>query len=116
MTADFATSKAASQEKTLLVAIGVPASLGDTPKMGKNTVRRPRRQNPQAYIGQWIRAFGLKPAEVARAAEVNEGYLSQLISGEKKNPSVGLLMDLARAMPQPFHYTQFYQPPPDDAA
>lgn len=113
---DFATSKVPCQDETLLLAIGIPGSSGDNGTMGKVPGRRPRRANPPAYVREWLRAFGLKPADVARAAEINEGYLSQLISGQKKNPSAGLLMDLAEVMPQPFHYTQFYRAPPDDAA
>jgi hypothetical protein len=116
MGSDFATSKVRCQAETLLLAIGINGASGDNGTMGKVPSRRPRRANPPAYVREWLRAFGLKPAEVARAAEVNEGYLSQLISGQKNNPSPGFLMDLAGVMPQPFHYTQFYKPPPDDAA
>lgn len=39
------------------------------------------------YIGQWMSRLGRKPSEVAKATKINEGYLSQLISGEKNNPS-----------------------------
>jgi hypothetical protein len=58
----------------------------------------------------------MRPADVARASGINQGYLSQLISGKRANASTGLLIDLAAHMPQPFQYTQFYQLPPDDAA
>ena len=115
MATNFATSKVLCQAETLLVAIGPSPESGDNGTMGKVPVRRQRRRTPPVYIREWLRAFGLKPAEVARDAEVNEGYLSQLISGQKKSPSPAFLMALAAQMPQPFHYTKFYEPPPDDA-
>lgn len=113
MTADFAISKETCQALTLPVAIGIGTNIGDNRHMGKVPPRR-RRQGPHAYIREWIRAFQLRPAELAKAADINEGYLSQLISGQKTNPSPGFLIDLAAVFPQPFHYTMFYQLPPDD--
>lgn len=56
---------------------------------------RPLREQPQLYVGQWIRALGAKPAEVARATNINEGYLSQIISGAKTNPSRAFLKQIA---------------------
>src|SRR6185436_1229896 len=58
--------------------------------------RREKREPPPYFIGEWIRALGARPRDVAKGANVNEGYLSQLISGEKKNPGNGLLLDIAK--------------------
>jgi transcriptional regulator with XRE-family HTH domain len=80
---------------------------------GEPLKRRSRRVPPELFVGEWLRALNIRPADVARAADVNEGYLSQIINKDKKNPSPAFLMDLASALPQPFEYTLFYQRPPD---
>lgn len=115
MAEDFASSKVECQAGTLLLAIGMSEESGHNGTMGKVPFRRQRRKNPPVYIREWLRAFGLRAADIARQSEINEGYLSQLISGKKKGPSTGLLIELAACMPQPFHYTKFFVPPPDDA-
>lgn len=50
---------------------------------------RSNAQDPplDLYIGQWINFLNRKPADVARKTGINEGYLSQLISGKKRNPA-----------------------------
>lgn len=73
--------------------------------------RRPRPIPPPLYIGQWIRSLGRTPAEVSRAIGRNEGYLSQLISGGKKNPSLGLQQEIADELGIPVDYLR--RPPPD---
>jgi transcriptional regulator with XRE-family HTH domain len=45
---------------------------------------------------------------------INEGYLSQLISGEKKNPSGLILAQIADFLGIPMNY--FYRPPPSQEA
>lgn len=75
--------------------------------------RRSRRVPPELFVGEWLRALNMRPADVAEAADVNEGYLSQIINKKKKNPSPAFLMAIASTLPQPFDYTLFYKPPPD---
>jgi transcriptional regulator with XRE-family HTH domain len=72
---------------------------------------RPVKAFRPLYIGQWIRALGMTPAEVARGTGMNEGYLSQLISGDKKNPSGATLSLLAGHLGIPIDY--LYRPTPD---
>lgn len=72
--------------------------------------RTRKRPTIKLYIGEWIRALGRRPAEVARAIQMNEGYLSELINGGKGNPSAGLVADIADFLQIPEHY--FRQPPP----
>lgn len=78
--------------------------------------RRPPLQNRtrlvrKLYIGEWIRALGVKQIEVVRATGINEGYLSSLISGTRKNPSFEYLNQIADFLGIPVGY--FNRPPPD---
>lgn len=65
---------------------------------------------PPLFIGQWIRAMGLTPAEVARDAPMNEGYLSELISGRKQKPSIEILQAIAKVLGIP--RDKLHEPPP----
>lgn len=47
------------------------------------------------YIGQWISFLDRKAADVAKKIGINEGYLSQLISGHKHNPSYLMIRAIA---------------------
>lgn len=85
------------------------ASWGMT-KRPQKLARRVKREQPTLYIGQWIRALGKTPGEVAEAANVNEGYLSQLISRKKRNPSNAFLQAIADVLGIPREY--FNRPPP----
>lgn len=57
-------------------------------------------QKPQNQdtIGPWLIVLGRKAGEVARGAKVNEGYLSELISGKKKNPGLTFLQKVAKEL------------------
>lgn len=77
----------------------------------KTPSRQPIRPQPSLFLGEWIRTLGKSQKDVAGAAGVNEGYLSQLISGQKKNPSAGLLVDIANYLGIPLQ--SLYQMPPD---
>jgi transcriptional regulator with XRE-family HTH domain len=65
------------------------------------------------FVGQWIRALGKRPRDVARATEINEGYLSELINGKKKNPSPASLAAIAACLDIPMTYL-YRLPPPQD--
>jgi hypothetical protein len=68
--------------------------------------------SPVPYLGKWIYALGRRPGEVAKAAKVNEGYLSELIAGKaKKNPSYTWLKKVADEIG--CRVDDFGRPPPD---
>ncbi len=77
----------------------------------KTLRKAPQRQFRKLYIGEWIRALGLKQIDVVRGTGINEGYLSSLISGSKKNPSFELLNQIAEFLRIPVSY--FNRLPPD---
>lgn len=81
----------------------------DALPMAKRT-RVPSKAPRALYIGQWIRATGSTPAEVARETKINEGYISQLISGQKKNPSGDKLFAIAECLKIPLG--NLYKLPP----
>jgi transcriptional regulator with XRE-family HTH domain len=78
-----------------------------------NARRRARPVPPPLHIGEWIRALGMRPADIARATGRNEGYLSEIINGRKTRPSLGLQQEIADALGIPVHYF-LRQPPPKD--
>lgn len=62
-------------------------------------------------IGPWISFLQRRPAEIAQKIGINEGYLSQLISSEKQNPSYDLVRRLADELGIPIDSLR--KPPPD---
>jgi len=44
---------------------------------------------------------GMTQAELARKAKIDQGYISTLESGEKRNPGIAILKRLARALGVP---------------
>lgn len=73
---------------------------------------RPQGRQPRKlYIGEWIRALNARQIDVVRATGINEGYLSSLISGTRKNPSFEVLNRIADYLEIPVSY--FNRPPPD---
>lgn len=80
--------------------------------VGRTRSRPPKRQaQRKLFLGPWIRALGRKQVEIVRKTGINEGYLSQLISGEKTNPSADVVMEIADFLGIPMQY--LYRPPPD---
>lgn len=77
----------------------------------KTPRKAPQRQFRKLYIGEWIRALGLRPVDVVRGTGINEGYLSSLISGSKANPSFDKISQVADFLGIPVSY--FNRPPPD---
>lgn len=80
--------------------------------MAKSSPNPAPNATPRLYVGPWIRANRLKPAEVARKTGINEGYLSGIISGKKKNPSTEKLALIADFLKMPLG--DLYKPPPPD--
>lgn len=56
---------------------------------------KPQQRFNRLYIGEWLTKLGRRPSELSKASGVDEGYLSQLISGEKNNPSAAQLMAIS---------------------
>jgi transcriptional regulator with XRE-family HTH domain len=86
----------------------MPALKADALLMAKK-VSAPS-DSPRLYVGEWIRASDTTPAEVSREAPINEGYLSGIISGNKKNPSGSKLALIARVLG--ITVPALYSPPP----
>ena len=86
-------------------------SLAVDPLLMAKTAPIPTPEPVQAlFVGAWIRANGVRPAEVARKTGINEGYLSGIISGKKKNPSTEKLALIANFLKMPLG--DLYKPPP----
>lgn len=66
---------------------------------------------PPLFVGGWIKTMGFRPSEVARETGINEGYLSQIISGKRDNPSRLVLHKIANCIGIPMEY--FNRPPPN---
>lgn len=73
--------------------------------------RAQARRIRKLFVGEWIRALGFRQVEVVRATGINEGYLSELVSGSKKNPSFEYLNEIAEFLGIPVSY--FNRAPPD---
>lgn len=90
-------------------------------------MQKPRRPAPQyrpvlteqagetLFLREWLAALGLAQGKVADAAEVNTGYVSQLVNREKwpdEDPKVRTVRRLGDAMGVPWHLL-YEMPPPD---
>lgn len=86
----------------------------DSKSAGRNDApimaRKHRKEFRTLYIGQWASRLQRKPSEIARAVGITESYLSLLISGDKKNPSATLLMDISEVLG--ISVNDLYRPPP----
>lgn len=107
------TVKPTCQGITLLLANDM--ELGSAPRWGmvkraQRPARGVKRAPPTLYVGQWIRALGKRQRDVARGTSVTEGYLSLLVNGGRKNPSLACLAEIADFLGIPAHY--LYRPPP----
>lgn len=76
--------------------------------------QRRREPQPKLFIGEWIHALGMRPRDVARGAGVNEGYLSQLISGQKIKATPGYVRKMANFLG--IDWRDMYDPPPSREA
>jgi len=59
----------------------------------------PRRFS--TVLRQLREAKGMTQADLAKRAKVDQGYISTLEAGEKKNPGINVLKRLARALGVP---------------
>lgn len=62
------------------------------------------------YIGEWLARLNLKPEHIAKEVGIQPSYLSDMISGKKKNPSARLLLAISEAMGVPMN--DLYRAPP----
>lgn len=69
------------------------------------------------YVGEWVAGYlsktGLQQEDLAEAVGISDGYLSELMSAKKKNPSTHVL----RAISEQLGITinDFYKKPPSQA-
>jgi hypothetical protein len=80
----------------------------------KSNRARPKRPPPPKmplYVGQWLSALGIRPREVVKATGINEGYLSEIISGKKTGVGTAKVAQIAAVLGIPWQY--LYRPPPD---
>lgn len=73
--------------------------------------RKPLDRFSTLYIGQWLTKLGRKASDVSKKSGVDEGYLSQLISGEKKNPAAAQMMAIAEELG--ISVNALYKKPPE---
>ncbi len=77
--------------------------------------QRHREPPPALYIREWLVALGTRARDVSRGARINEGYLSQLISGQKIKASAATLKRIGDYLGLP-DWTDLYKRPPSREA
>lgn len=75
---------------------------------------RPARPPRQLQLGPWLDRLGRKQVEAAKAAGVTAGYISDLVSGKKPNPSPGVLLDISEWLGLTVN-DLYVMPPPENA-
>lgn len=51
--------------------------------------------NREFKLGAWLHYLGKAPGWLADEIGINEGYVSELISGKKTNPGIGILLQMS---------------------
>lgn len=118
----FATGKLSAQALSLPAANDVWIETGHNDCMVKprSPAKKSRPDNTieagdTLFLREWLNALDLRQGRIAEAADVNTGYVSQLVNREKypdEEPKVSLVRRLARAMEVPWHL--LYELPPAD--
>jgi transcriptional regulator with XRE-family HTH domain len=62
------------------------------------------------HVGEWVAQSGRQQEDIAKAAGITDAYLSELISGKKKNPSAHVLRALSEELG--ITINDFYRKPP----
>ena len=62
------------------------------------------------HVSEWVAQSGRRQDEIARAVGITDAYLSELISGKKKNPSAHVLRALSEELG--ITVNDFYRKPP----
>ena len=85
----------------------------DTTTTGIKHERMPAKARTafkKLYIGEWMVRLNCSREDMQEAAGIGKAYLSQLISGKKKNPSTAILMSIAAKLG--LKLEDLYKPPP----
>lgn len=117
----FASGKDIRQAETLLTENDCEFALRDDHRMARNIRSRRARAvivtegaEERLYLAEWLRAVDIRPAKLAAATEINEGYLSQLRNGKKTNPGRDVLKAIAAELG--IDWKLLYEPPPNQSA
>jgi transcriptional regulator with XRE-family HTH domain len=65
------------------------------------------------HVGEWIARSGRQQADIAESVGITDAYLSELMSGKKKNPSAHVLLALSEELG--ITINDFYRKPPSQA-
>jgi transcriptional regulator with XRE-family HTH domain len=76
--------------------------------------KRPPRQYAPIYLAEWLAVLDVVPVELVKAGVISEGYLSNLRSGKRLNPSPGKLMQIGAFLQ--IEWTDLYRSPPSSEA
>lgn len=71
----------------------------ENPRMGKRPkppAGVPHKPGEEIHLGEWLHVLDVPQNEVAKAAGIGESYLSLIISGQKKNPAIRILLAISR--------------------
>lgn len=74
---------------------------------------KPKKPPVKLHWGEWIARLDKKPVEVAKAVGITESYLSLLISGERANPSIGLVIAITDFLGITVNDLKHRPPPPE---
>ena len=64
-------------------------------------------------MGEWVAQSGRQQEDIAESAGITDAYLSELMSGKKKNPSAHVLFALSEELG--ITINDFYRKPPSQA-
>lgn len=65
------------------------------------------------YVGEWVAQSRRQQEDIAESAGITDAYLSELMSGKKKNPSAHVLRALSEVLG--ITINDFYEKPPTAA-
>lgn len=65
------------------------------------------------YVGEWVAQSRRQQEDIAEEAGITDAYLSELMSGKKKNPSAHVLRSLSEVLGVTVN--DFYRKPPSSA-
>lgn len=75
---------------------------------------RPPIPFKKLHLGEWLSRLDRKPREVAEKVGIGEAYMSELISGAKKNPSAQVLLAISEEIG--LTVNDLYKVPPSASA
>jgi len=75
--------------------------------------KRPKPQTRDIFLGAWLDHFGLSRSEAARIAGCGQPYISNIVSGSRKNVNALYLLRLSEHLE--VSVNDFYRRPPSKA-